>query len=307
MKILVTGATGFIGSNLVKELSGNKNYKILCLVRNYKKAKALKPLGAKLIYADTSQQHTLAKLAGEGIEIIFHCAGYVGNNRRLLYKSNVLSTENICRLGLKLNIEKLVYLSSVAVVSGNPQVPLTEGLPYNATNIYGESKIQAEKKVLEFRNKGLKAVILRPAMVYGQAEPHLLPKLCFLIRYSLLPLMDKGRKKLHLVYVENVVKVMIYALGSEGFLKGTFFIADNEVLSVAEIFDIITDELRAQGPWNLPSVIKPLFLKVPYIGRRLKFFLKDRVYSIQGIKSLGFNPPYSTEEYLRKSVRDLKK
>ncbi len=303
MKILITGATGFIGRNLVQELSKNKNYEIFCLVRNYKKAKALEPLGVKLIYADTAREHTLSKISRYNIDVIFHTSGCVGGDKELLYKANVLSTENICRLALNLNVKRLIYLSSVAVVSGNPDIPLTEDLPYKATNIYGESKIQAEKKILGFRDKGLKVVILRPCMVYGEGEPHLLGRLCFLIKHRLFPLIDNGKKKLHLVYVKNVVDAVIHSLKKDEFLEGSFFVADNEVLTVKEIFDIIAKAINAPSSWNLPSFIKPILLKVPYLGRRLRFFLKDRIYSIERIKSLGFNPPHSAESSLAKAAR----
>jgi nucleoside-diphosphate-sugar epimerase len=307
MKVLITGATGFIGNNLARELAKHRDYHITALVRNYKKAENLKAFGAKLIYADTSREHTLAKISREDIDVIFHCAGYVGKDKELLYKGNVLSTENICRLALNLNVEKLVYLSSVSVVSGNNQVPLTENLPYKATNIYGESKIKAEKKVLEFRDKGLKAVILRPPMIYGESEPHMFGRLCFLIRWRLLPLIDKGKNKLHLAYVKNVVETIICSLEKEEFLEGSFFVADNEILTVGEIFNLIADQLRRPKPFEVPPYLKPILLNTPLVGKKLKFFLKDRVYSIERIKSLGFEPPYSADEALRKSVESFKR
>ena len=261
MKILITGATGFIGSYLVKELSKHDDYNLVCLVRNRQKAEQLKPLGIKLVYADTSREHTLTKLLRESVDIIFHCSGYVGRNKELLYSANVLSTENICRLGLNLNVDRFIYLSSVSVISGNPEVPLKEGLPYKATDIYGESKIQAEKKVLKFRDKGLKAVILRPCMVYGEAEPHLLKRLCFLIKHRVLPMIDGGRKKLHLVYVKNVVDAMIYSLQKQNFLKGSFLVADDEVFTIQAVFRIIADTLGVKAPRNISGFVKPILLK----------------------------------------------
>lgn len=308
MKVLITGATGFIGKNLVEELSKDKSLEILCLVRNYKKAEGLKSLGAKLIYADITREHTLSKILRHKIDIIFHCAGCVDNkNKDKLYKVNVLGTENVCSLAQRLNVERLVYLSSVAVISGNTQVPLKEDLPFKATNIYGESKIEAEKRVLEFRRDGLRSVIIRPCMVYGKGEPHMFNKLCSLLKHRLLPLIDGGKKKLHLVHVKNVVELMIASLKKEEFLEGTFFIADGEALTVKEIFEIITKSINAPPAWNLPLFAKLILLKVPFLGKKVKFFLKDRIYSIERIKNLGFNPPYDVREGLKESVQHLGK
>ena len=304
MNVLVTGATGFIGRNLVQELAQRKGYEnIFCLVRNEKKAARLKPFGVKLIYADITRRDTLEKIKEEKIDVVFHCAGYVGNKRKLLEKINVLGTENICELSRQLKVERMVYLSSIAVVSGNKQIPLTEDLPYNATGSYGQSKIEAEKKVLEFRRNGLRAVIIRPCMIYGEEEPHLLKLLCFLLEYKLLPLVDEGKRKLHLVYIKNVIELMLYSVKKEEFLKDTFFIADNEVLSVKKIFGTITNVAGVSSAWNVPEVLKPVFLRIPFLRRGIKFFLKDRIYSIEKIKSLNFTPPCPAKSAFEQSVR----
>ena len=89
-------------------------------------------------------------------DLIFHCAASVSSkNKAELHKVNALGTENVCRVARQRRIKKMVYLSSVAVVSGNPEIPLVEDLPYKATNPYGESKIVAEKIALDYRKKGL--------------------------------------------------------------------------------------------------------------------------------------------------------
>ncbi len=301
--VLVTGSTGFIGKYLVEELSKRGRYNIFCLARDSLKAESLTKFGVKFIYADITQGESLKNLLNYKIDFLFHCAGYVKRNRALLYKINVSGTENICRLAENLNVERMVYLSSVAVVSGNNIVPLYEDLPYKATNIYGESKIEAEKRVINYREKGLRTVILRPCMVYGEGEPHMLRQLLTLLKFRLFPLINGGRNKFHLVYVKNVVDAMIFSLNKDEFLKGTFFIADNEVLTVKEIFTILSKAINLSPPWNVPRVLSPFLLNIPLVGKRLRFFLKDRAYSIEKIKNLGFRPTYSAEQALIKSAR----
>ncbi|MBP7087998.1 MAG: NAD(P)-dependent oxidoreductase [Candidatus Omnitrophica bacterium] len=305
--ILITGATGFIGRHLVKTLVKSDKYNIFCLARSVKKAKIFLPPEAKIIYTDINQNLLASScLPKEKIDIIFHCAGYVSNkNPSLLKKINIEGTENICRLSLEIGVERMIYLSSVAVVSGNKEVPLKEDLPYRASNIYGESKIEAEKKVLEYRKQGLKAVIIRPCMVYGEDEPHVLPYLLFLLRHRFLPLIDKGRGKLHLVYVKNVVEAMIFALDKQKFLEDTFFIADNEVLSVQEVFSIFTEAIKAKNPFCLPDFLKPWLVNIPFVGQKLNFFTKDRIYSLDKIKSTGFSPVYPAERSLAESAKIL--
>ena len=301
--VLVIGSTGFIGRHLVEELSKRGGYNIFCLVRSPLKAESLRRFGVKFIYADITQEESLKKLLNYKIDFLFHCAGYVKGNKALLYKINVSGTENICRLAKSLNVERMVYLSSVAVVSGNNIVPLYEDLPYKTTNIYGESKIEAEKRVINYRQKGLRTVILRPCVVYGEGEPHMLSQLLTLLKFRLFPLINGGRSKFHLVYVKNVVDAMIFSLNKDEFLKETFFIADNEVLTVKEVFAILSRAINLSPPWNVPRILTPLLLNIPLAGKRLRSFLKDRVYNIEKIKDLGFRPAYSTEEALIKSAR----
>jgi len=304
MNVLVTGATGFIGKHLVEDLSKLGKYNIFCLVRNSNKVKTLEGYGVKLVYADITQKSSLDNITDYKIDVVFHCAGYVNDgNPSLLHKTNVVGTENICELSLRLGVERIVYLSSVAVVSGNDQVPLREELPYKATNAYGQSKIEAEKKVLQYRKKGLKAVIIRPCMVYGEGEPHMMRFLLFLMRHRLLFLLNEGKSKFHLVYVKNVTELMIFSLGEDAFLKDSFFAVDREVLTTKEVFEIFRKSIGAKNFLNIPRFLTPLLLNIPYIGRRLKLFLKDRVFSIERLKETGFIPPYSAKENLNKSAK----
>ena len=304
MNILITGGTGFIGRHLVEELSKSKDNKIYCIVRNLDRAKILKPYNVELIYADITRWDTMEKIINYNIDVIFHCAGCVQNkNYSLLEKNNVLGTKNICELALSMEVNKLVYLSSVAVISGNDEIPLCEDLPHKATNIYGKSKIKAEQEVLGYREKGLKTVIIRPCMVYGEGEPHLTKTLLLLLKFRMLPLINEGHNKFHLVYVKNVVDLIIYSLSKEEFLKGTFFIADKEVLTTKEVFSIFSEAINTKPPRNIPKFLNPFVLNFPYVGCKIKSFYKDRVYSIERIKTLGFNHQYNAQHNLKKSAQ----
>ena len=306
MNILITGATGFIGKNLVEGLFNKGGHTLFCFVRNPVKAKALEPFGVKLIYGDITDKASLDKLLNYKIDVIFHNAAYVGNkNPKLLHQTNVLGSENICELALKLGAERLIYTSSVAVISGNPQVPLIESLPFKATNTYGESKIEAEKVILNYREKGLNIVIVRPPMVYGEDEPHMLKVLLFITKYRLFPLIDKGKAKLHLGYVKNIVEAMIFLLNKQEALEGSFFVGDEEVLTVREVFDFFARVLKVKPLPNLPVWLRPIVLSLPLIGRKISFFSKDRVYSLERIKSLGFRAPFEVRESLAKSAQSF--
>ncbi len=305
MNILVTGATGFIGRHLVEALA--KSYRnVFCLVRNPQKAKLLDTYGVNLIYADITRFDILARRIPEKINIIFHCAGFVSNrNRQMLHKVNVVGTGNICKLALRLGVKRMVYTSSVAVVGGYSQTPLVEDLPYKATNIYGYSKIEAEKVVLSYRERGLKVTVLRPCMVYGEDEPHLMKAMLYLLKYRLLPLANGGKSKLHLVYIKNVVDALIFSLNNDGCLEGRFFIADKEVLTANQVLSIMARAIGAKPPYQLPSLLTSFLSGVPYFGRRLRGLFKDRVYSTEKLAMLGFIHSHPAELSLTSSCQAL--
>ena len=130
MNILVTGASGVIGRHFVEEFLLRKQGKVFCLVRDFKKAKPLIVQGANCICADITQPQTLRVIEKYKLDAIVHCAAYVGNKRLdLLKEVTVQGTERIARIAWQMQIKRFVYLSSVAVISGNPQNPLTDDLP----------------------------------------------------------------------------------------------------------------------------------------------------------------------------------
>ncbi|MCX7926701.1 MAG: NAD(P)-dependent oxidoreductase [Candidatus Omnitrophica bacterium] len=301
MKILVTGATGFIGKAIAKSLL-SQGHKVYGLVRNPLKAQRLSHLGIQLIKADISDKKSLLALP-DFFEVIVHSAGYVGEDKKKLYLSNVLGTENICWWAVKANVKRFLHISSVAVVSGHNKIPLTEELPYWATNNYGYSKIEAEKIVLSYAQNGLSTVILRPAMVYGVGEPHLLELLLFLLRFRLLPVPNKGKNKWHLVDIKLVCQTVIKTLENKEIVNRPFFVADFEVLTAKEIFKALAEGIKAPCPILLSTSATKMLAKLPFIGKRVNLFLKDRVYDTSRLQQLGVKPIGSVYESLQEVAK----
>lgn len=303
MRILVTGATGFIGKNLVEALL-LQQHEVFALVRPTSNSEKLKLKNVNLVVGDVSDFGSLQKLISCNFEVVYHCAGFVEDkNWDKLYQANVIGTDNICRFCFEAKVKRLIYLSSVSVVSGNLVEPLKEDLPYKFSNIYGKSKMLAEQKAVEYRNKGLSVAIIRPCMIYGEDEPHMLEKLLGLLKMRLLPIIDGGEYKFHLVYIKNVVDVLMMALDNDAMLKGTFFVADEEVLTTREVFSTLAMSIGAKSPVVISKKLTAILTSLPFIGKRLKFFLKDRSYDISSLKNIGWKPKYHAQDSLLASGR----
>jgi len=302
MNILVTGATGFIGQALVNELLA-LGHSVYALARAASDRRLLDARHVPVIIADLADEKSLAALNSYTFDAIYHCAGLVEDqDLHKLYKANVAGTDNICTYALDYHVPRLIYISSVAAVSGNEQVPLTEDLPYSATNLYGLSKLEAESLVLQHRVHGLPVVILRPAMVYGEGEPHAFDTIMKLLRRRLLPLIDEGRHMMHMAYIKNVAAALVMALTEDKFLEGTFFIADNEVLTQREAFSILSRIACGRDPAVLPAWMTSVLSHMPVWGKKVRMFLKDRVYDIGRLKATGYTHPFTAQEGLRRSA-----
>ncbi len=303
MKVLITGATGFIGKRLSERLVQRGN-EVICTGRMLSKLGSLldKVSPIRLDIENLSALRDV--LARTRPDIVFHCAALVDNSSLdKLMRVNRDGTRNLLDACAKESIEKVVYLSSIAVISGNSQTPLTDNLPYSATNRYGVSKIEAEKIALSYRKEGRKIAIIRPVMVYGEDEPHLFGLLSSLIRWRVLPIVGPGHNRLQLVCVDNVVDLMMLALDRNETYEGTYIIADKEALNIRELFEYMAKVQGARGPFIIPENLASLLALIPFIGRRLSFFGKDRAYSIQRIKEkLGYVPRISVYDGLKKAL-----
>jgi len=308
MKIFITGATGFIGRHLAKRLV-DLGHEVTCGGRASPKLKAL-PKSAKKVRIYLEYQETIQNiLKKEKPDVLYHVAALVeSKSLRDLRRVNTEGTRKVFEACLQEGIKKIIYVSTIAVVAGNKEVPLTEDLPFKANNAYGQSKLEAEEIALQYRKKGLDIAIFRPCIVYGVDEPHGFKKLTKILRMRMLPIFGRGDKKLQLVSVENVVDVLVLALSKKEAFSGSYFIVDKEILTIKEVFNLIAKEIGAKPPICIPQGIALILSKIPFIKKVISFYLKDRVYSIDRLREkLGYIPRISTYDGLKEAVMGYKK
>ncbi|KJJ85872.1 NAD-dependent epimerase/dehydratase [Candidatus Omnitrophus magneticus] len=305
-KVLITGATGFIGGKFTKRIY-SKGYDISITIRQNSNLKELERLPIKKIECDITDKLLLDEFfAQEKFDYVVHCAAIVKTKNAALMKMvNIEGTRNIADVSLKYKIKRFIYLSSIATIAGNTG-ELKENMPYKATNLYGETKIEAEKIVLDYRKKGLSCAILRPCMIYGEGEPHALDKIFTLIKrgFIFVPGMKNPHDKLQLGYVENVVDAMEIAMIKESALAGTFITADKEVITIRKFIEIAKQELGANKIFIIPEWLVQLGLMFPPFKKKFNKIFKNRTYDISPLTNiLGYIPRISTEEGLCRTIR----
>lgn len=168
---LITGGSGHVGANLVRELSA-RDYKVRCIDFDGDH-RAFDGYTVELIKGSVTDKESLDK-AFAGVDVVFHTAAIISlerKNRNLIRSVNVDGTKNVCEVALKHNVKKLIHFSSVDAFIREPlDDPLLEDRPLVVdpnTVPYDLSKADAQRIVLDFCNKGLDASIIHPSGIFG--------------------------------------------------------------------------------------------------------------------------------------------
>jgi len=229
MKILITGANGFVGSHIVENFI-KKGHQVRCLI--HKNLTWLKDKPVELFYGSITQPETLVE-AVKGTDFVFHSAAVLRVVRKEeYYKINHIGTKNIVEIVYKHNpnIKRFVYISSQAAMGpstekNQEECPVSE---------YGRSKLLGEKEVLSFKDK-LPVTILRPAAVYGPRDTDLLPFFKFAEK-GIFPILSGKRDSLiQMVFVQDIVDICDIITQKEKFQQDVYFLAENKPYTWQEI------------------------------------------------------------------------
>jgi nucleoside-diphosphate-sugar epimerase len=259
MRVLVTGGGGFLGSAICGALRA-RNDEVIAYQR--REATHLLPLGVYSIRGDLGNLEQL-KRDSRGCDAVIHTAGKAGvwGDYESYYQANVLGTENVISACRANEIPSLVYTSSPSVVHGGGDIEGgDESLPYpkRFASPYPATKSLGEQLILAANGDHLKTSALRPHLIWGPGDPHLLPRLMARAARGKLAL-PGGGKLIDTIYVENAARAHIQALdviSQNGPACGkTYFISNDEPLPQAEIISALLDaagmqtEITSISPW----------------------------------------------------------
>ncbi len=320
-RVLITGGGGFVGSHIVKQL---REKDITCVVFGRNSYPQVEAMGAECVQGDIADAPSLVR-AMENVDTVFHVAALAGIWGKWddYYRINVTGTRNVLTACKEHGVRNCVYTSTPSVVfNGDDIINGDETLPYGEKVLchYAKSKIMAEKLVLESNSHELRTCAIRPHLVWGPGDPHLIPRL-----------LDRGRKKelkkvgncenlVDISYVENVATAHLLAaenLEKSGTAAGqAYFISQGEPVN---LWDWV-DELFVT--FNVPAIEKRVPFPVAYIagamlegvhtlfasGKEPKMtrFLaeqlaKSHCFSMEKARNdLGYIPQISTEEGMKR-------
>jgi len=269
---LVTGATGFLGGAIVQALvARGERVKAFCR----RATPELNALGVQLALGDIRDAAAVAA-ACQGCELVYHTAAVAGiwGPWKLFYETNTLGTQHVLAGCRAAGVRRLVFTSSPSVTfDGRPQENIDESAPYPKTWLchYPHSKALAEQAVLQANDAaGLLTCALRPHLIWGPGDRHLIPRLIARARAGRLRRVGDGANLIDTIYIDNAVDAHLSAaaaLQSGSPLGGqAYFLSQGEPVNCWGWID----ELLAQA--GLPPVGKSILLPAAWnLGHALEF------------------------------------
>ena len=238
-RVLVTGAGGFLGRRLTEALV-EKGYFVRVLVRKLTDIDPFRALGVDVHYGDLRDELAVAE-AIDGMDYVVHAAAAQEGDWDTFDETTVRGTERVMRLSRQLKSRRVIYISSMSVyqMSGLKKgAVITEdsALEENpgARGFYTFSKLEAEKTARGLMspngnlNGRVPAVILRPATIYGPRGPVFTPLIGVSLFDKVFMILGKGRMKLPLVYIDNLIDAIILCIEDERSAGQTFNVIDDE-------------------------------------------------------------------------------
>lgn len=238
-KVLVTGATGFIGAHVARRLVEEKCSIVRALVRDPAKAEPLRRLGAEIVVGDLADVASLQK-AAEGCRVVIHSAAQVAAlpTRNTFEETNRQGTENLLGAASEAGVAKFVHLSSIAVFGLATSGEITDESPRgHCGDSYCDTKFDAEERVWRhIRENRLPITILRPSAVYGPGSTHWCVIPLKRIKKGKMFLVDQGRGSLNYVYIDNLVDAILLAAEDDRGI-GEAFIVNDGATTLSEFFN----------------------------------------------------------------------
>ena len=294
-RILVTGASGFVGRPLVAAL-----LRAGCAVRAVTRRQISFPDSVEAAIVPDFTNPIDWNPILQGVDIVIHLAGMVHSKvPDTAYSEfdqiNWIATQRLAGAAKEVGIERLVLISSVrAQVGASAAQVVREQDEPRPTNQYGRSKLAAEQAV---RAAGVPFTIFRPVVIYGPHSKGNMRTVVQLARSSLpLPVLRNRRSRLAL---DNLIAAIIFALNNPATIGETYLVADSGPMTMSEIFTILRKvQGRSLTSINVPQVIMHLLLVISGRKGLWSRLSGDLVVDTSKLESLGWRPAIGTYEGL---------
>ncbi|HTK11416.1 MAG TPA: NAD-dependent epimerase/dehydratase family protein [Ktedonobacteraceae bacterium] len=325
MKVLVTGAAGFLGGHLVDMLV-ERGDEVRAMVRPVEDSSYLRTIpDVEIVYGDLTDVASL-KRAVQGVQRVYNIAAKTGPwGPEDVYRAiNVQGLADLIHASLDAGVQRFVHTSSITVYGHNLSGVVTEEHPYHAEdNPYSRTKIAGEKLIDNLVNDhNAPVVIVRPGWIYGPRDNASFGKYASMIEAKKLFIFGSGKNIVPTVYVRDVAQGLIKAGdASERAIGRAYTICNDEYITQEEYLNAIADALNAPHlllhvPFSaLYTAGRSAELTWQALGRRnaappplstygVTLQGRDQIFSIdRARKELGYSPEYDIKRGVAESVK----
>jgi nucleoside-diphosphate-sugar epimerase len=320
VKVFVTGGTGFIGGEVVRQLRA-RGEEVVCLVRSPEKATKLRELGCELASGDLSDEIAIGQ-GMQGCEAVIHAAamyevGIPAKQRPAMWEANVTGTERVMTAALAEEVSRIVYVSTVGIFGNTHKKVVDESYKNpetDFTSYYEETKLEAHKLVERMIDEQeLPAIIVQPGGVYGPGDTSQIADLLEQFFAGKLPLMPFPELGICMSHVEDIAGGILLAL-DKGELGETYVIS-GPATTMREAIETVARVSGRKSPKRaLPTgLMKAMIPLGPLVGKVMGQppNLRELISSADGVtfwasyekaqKELGYSPR-GMEEGLRQTL-----
>lgn len=310
-RVLVTGATGFIGGRLAERLAVETGALVSATGRNLTAVPFLAEVGADLRPADLLDLAAMSQLMA-GQDIVFHVAAWLNirhGTAEMAWLVNVFAVQQLIRLAIKAGVERFVLVSSVAAYGPPSRPVITEAMAVDSTqrSLYGRTKAEGERLALALgRESGLSVTVIRPGMVYGPRAQGWSGRMIRLIQRRVPVIFGDGAANTCPIYIDNLVDGLLLAAIRPEAVGEAFQMVDPPV-SWREWFERY-GQMCAIRPVRLPlaaarlalTLAERLPLNLSIDRGLLTYYTANAHYpTTKARQLLGYRPAVSFEEGMR--------
>jgi nucleoside-diphosphate-sugar epimerase len=264
MEILMTGAPGWLGTELVRQLDDTE-HDVHCLILPGEDTSELDPYDITQHTGDIRKPGTLDTAFSDDIDVVFHCAGMIHppnlRGANLFFDINADGTKNMLEVANQYDIEHFVYVSSNAAQGFNdsPNELMTEEMPCQPESNYGESKYEAEQHVRRYHQQfGLDYTIVRPCWYYGPRQPERMDRLMEMIKGGHPIIFGNGMNLRSMTYVPSLAEALVSIMNQpEVSQNETYWIADKRPYTTNYIYRTIANLL------GVADDLRPIYIPTP--------------------------------------------
>jgi nucleoside-diphosphate-sugar epimerase len=298
--VLVTGATGFLGGALVTRLLADGSH-VRALVRSPNKAVELAERGVETVIGDVADRRAV-QVALDDVAVVYHLAGKLlepGEPPAEYRRTHIDGTKLLLECGRERpQIERFIHCSTTGVLGTTGDTPADETAPFSPTNVYETTKAEAELAVRHAGDAGFPVVIVRPGLVYGPGDLHLVGFFRSVLRRQFRPI---GRRTvwLHPIYIDDMIEALVRCAVRPEAVGECFHVAGPEPVSLERLAAVIAEvggttlprgriPLSAARGLAVVGDSLPARLKrsAPLTRSRVEFLTHSRVYGVSKAQRL---------------------